>query len=87
MIALEVDLDLSRARLTDLLVAGGVEIVSLTALLDLMPESGFYMLEAEGPEAVVHAALQHGLGPVRARVLHLAVLGSYPRPLTPAPPA
>ncbi len=83
MVALEVDLDLSRARLTDLLAAGGVEIVSLAALLDLMPDSGFYMLEAEGTEATVLAALQRGLGPVRDRVLRLDVLGSYPRPLTP----
>ena len=83
MVALEVDLDLSRARLTDLLTAGGVEVVSLAALLDLMPESGFYMLEAEGAEATVLAALQRGLGPVRDRVLRLDVLGSYPRPLTP----
>lgn len=87
MVALEVDLDLSRARLMDLLIAGGVEVISLTALLDLMPEWGFFMLEAEGAEAAVSAALQHGLGPVRERVLHLAVLGSYPRPLTPAPAA
>lgn len=83
MVALEVALDLSRARLTDLLAAGGVEMVSLAALLDLMPDSGFYMLEAEGTEAVVLAALQRGLGPVRDRVLRLDVLGSYPRPLTP----
>jgi chorismate mutase len=82
MVALEVDLDLSRARLTDLLAAGGVEVVSLAALLDLMPDSGFYMLEAEGTEAIVLAALQRGLGPVRDRVLRLEVLGSYPRPLT-----
>lgn len=83
MVALEVDLDLSRARLTDLLAAGGVDVVSLAALLDLMPESGFYMLEAEGTEATVLAALQRGLGPVRDRVLRLEALGSYPRPLTP----
>lgn len=83
MVALEVALDLSRARLTDLLAAGGVDVVSLAALLDLMPESGFYMLEAAGTEATVLAALQRGLGPVRDRVLRLDVLGSYPQPLTP----
>ena len=82
MLALEVDLDFSRARLMDLLVAGGVEVVSLMALLDLMPESGFYILEAQGTEATVIPALQHSLGPVRDRVLRLAVLGSYPQPLT-----
>ena len=81
MLALETDLDLSRARLRDLIEAGGVELVSLTSLRDLEPETAFYLVEVEGMADPALAGLQQAFAPLRDRVLRLAVLGSYPQPL------
>ncbi len=87
MLVLETDLDLSRARLRDLVDAGGGELVSLVALADLQPESAFFMLEVEGMATAALAGLRHAVAPLRDRVLRLAVLGSYPQPLPADPPA
>jgi len=84
MLALETDLDLSRARLRDLVEAGGVELVSLVVLKDLQPESALFLLEVEGTADGALAGLRQAFGPLRDRVLRLDVLGSYPQPL-PAP--
>ena len=81
MLALETDLDLSRARLRDLIEAGGIDLVSLTALKDLQPETAFFLLEVEGMPAAALAGLRQAFGPLRDRVLRLDVLGSYPQPL------
>jgi hypothetical protein len=83
MLALETDLDVSRARLRDLVAAGGVELVSLAGLNDLQPETAFYLVEVEGMAEPALAGLQVAFGPLRDRVLRLDVLGSYPRPLPP----
>jgi chorismate mutase len=81
MVALEIDRDLSRARLKDLIAAVGLELVSLASLLELQPDWALYLLEVEGAEGTAFPALQHALRPLRDRVLHLSVLGSYPQPL------
>ncbi len=81
MVAVETDLDLSRARLRDLVEAGGVEFRSLATLRDLQPETAFHLLEVEGMAEPALAGLQQALAPLRDRVLRLDVLGSYPRPL------
>lgn len=83
MFALETDLDLSRARLRDLVAAGGVELVSLAGLNDLQPETAFYLFEVHGMADAALAGLQVAFGPLRDRVLRLDVLGSYPQPLPP----
>ncbi len=87
MLAVETELDLSRARLRDLVEAGGVELVSLVALKDLMPETAFFILEVEGMAEPALAGLRQAFGPLRDRLLRLAVLGSYPQPLTAEAPA
>ncbi len=81
MLALETDLDLSRARLRDLIEAGGVELVELASLRDLEPETAFHLVEVEGMAEPALSGLQQAFAPLRDRVLRLEVLGSYPRPL------
>jgi chorismate mutase / prephenate dehydratase len=81
MLAVETDLDLSRARLRDLIEAGGVELVSLTSLRDLEPETAFHLVEVEGMADSALSGLQQAFAPLRDRVLRLDVLGSYPQPL------
>ncbi len=81
MLAIETDLDLSRARLCDLIEAGGVERVGLATLRDLQPESAFHLVEVEGMAEPALAGLQQALAPLRDRLLRLDVLGSYPKPL------
>jgi len=81
MLAIETDLELSRARLVDLIAAGGVDLVSLATLRDLQPESAFHLVEVEGMAEPALAGLHHALAPLRDRLLRLEVLGSYPQPL------
>jgi len=81
MLAIETDLELSRARLCDLIAAGGVELVSLATLRDLQPETAFHLIEVDGMAEPALAGLQHALAPLRDRLLRLDVLGSYPQPL------
>lgn len=81
LVAIETDLDLSRARLRDLIAAGGVDLVSLVALQDLQPESAFFLAEVAGMGEAVVAGLGQAFAPLRERLLRLDVLGSYPRPL------
>lgn len=84
MLALETDLDVSRARLRELIIAGGLELVSLVSLRDLQPDSAFYLVEVEGMAEPVLTGIRHAMGPRRDRVLRLDVLGSYPQPLVTA---
>lgn len=81
MLVIETDLDLSRARLCDLIAAGGVELVSLATLRDLQPETAFHLVEVDGMAEPALAGLHHALAPLRDRLLRLDVLGSYPQPL------
>ncbi|MEZ5857395.1 MAG: chorismate mutase [Geminicoccaceae bacterium] len=81
LLAIETDLNLSRARLRDLIAAAGVDLVSLVALRDLQPESAFFLAEVAGMGEVVQAGLGQAFAPLRERLLRLDVLGSYPRPL------
>ncbi|MEZ5864776.1 MAG: chorismate mutase [Geminicoccaceae bacterium] len=81
LVAIETDLDLSRARQRDLIAAGGVDLVSLVALRDLQPESAFFIAEVAGMGDAVLAGLGQAFAPLRERLLRLDVLGSYPRPL------
>lgn len=81
MLAIETDLELSRARLCDLIAAGGVELVSLATLRDLQPETAFHLVEVDGMAEPALAGLHHALAPLRDRLLRLDVLGSYPQPL------
>lgn len=81
MLAIETDLDLSRARLRDLIAAGGVELVHLVGLRDLQPDSNFFIAEVRGIGEPLDAAMAQALAPLRERLLRLAVLGSYPQPL------
>jgi len=84
LLAIETDLDVSRARLRDLIMAGGLELVSLACLRDLQPESAFYLAEVEGMAEAALNGIRHAMGPLRERVLRLDVLGSYPQPLVTA---
>lgn len=81
MLALETDLDISRVRLRDLIVAGGLDLVSIACLRDLQPESSFYLIEVEGMAHSALTGIRQAMGPLRDRVLRLDVLGSYPQPL------
>lgn len=81
LVAIETDLGLSRARLRDLIAAGGVDLVSLVALQDLQPDSAFFLAEVTGMGEAVQAGLGQAFAPLRERLLRLDVLGSYPRPL------
>ncbi len=87
MLAVETDLDLSRARMRDLVEAGGVDLVSLMVLKDLQPESAFFLIEVEGTPDGALAGLRQAFAPLRDRLLRLDVLGSYPQPLPADAPA
>jgi chorismate mutase / prephenate dehydratase len=81
ILAIEAAIDMSRARLHEALTAGGLSPRWLAAVREPEQDAALHLLEVPGYMGPQEPELMAALAPIQARVLRVAVIGGYARPL------
>jgi chorismate mutase / prephenate dehydratase len=83
LLAIEAESGVSRTRLRDLLLGGGLEPVWLSASRSSDPPQTVHLVEVGGFIREGDAQVAEVLGAARGEVLRIVPVGGYPRPLPP----